>query len=380
MAAKVAAGGRVDAAEALLLYRRGADAAARPAGRRHPPAQAPVAGRHLHHRPQRQLHEHLRGALQLLRVLPRGRLDGRLRAGLRGDLPQDRRDHRRRRQPAAAAGRPQPRPAAGRGTRTCSAPIKAQYPDFKLHALSPPEVLHISRLERHADRGRHRPADRGRPRQHSRRRRRDAGGPRPQDPELLHEGVVRRVAGHHARGAPGGPAHHRHDDVRHGRDRRGADRAHDAAARPAGRDRRVHGLHHLELSARAHRARRLRADRRGLPADAGAGAHRARQLRQPAGVVGDPGRQGGAAQPGLRRQRHGQRDDRGERRPRGGRRLLHGRSGDRDQRRGRRLHRRCGATCTTRCWASRCSATRTCRACCRWPPRASTATRRCPRS
>ena len=49
-------------------------------------------------------------------------------------------------------------------------------------------------------------------------------------------------------------------------------------------------------------------------------AHRPRQLRQPAGVVGDAGRQGRAAEPGLRRQRHGQRDDRGERRARGRRR------------------------------------------------------------
>ena len=28
--------------------------------------------------------------------------------------------------------------------------VKAQYPDFKLHALSPPEVLHISRHQRHS--------------------------------------------------------------------------------------------------------------------------------------------------------------------------------------------------------------------------------------
>ena len=231
-----------------------------------------------------------------------------------------------------------------------------------------------------ADGGRDRPAGRGGPRQHSRRRRRDAGGPRPQDPELLLEGVVGRMAVDHARGAPGGPAHHGHDDVRHRRDRGRADRAHDAAARPAGRDRRLHGLHHLELPARAHRARRLRADRRGLPADAGARAHRPRQLRQPAGLVGHPGRQGGAAEPGVRRQRHGQRDDRGKRRPGCGRRLLHGRGRDRGERRGRRLRADAAQHALRAAGRAGVPRTRTCRACCRWPPRGSTATPRCPRS
>ena len=88
-----------------------ADAPARPPRRHHPRPQASGADRHLHHRPQRQLHEHLRRALQLLRVLPDRRLERRLRARLRGDLPEDRRDDRRRRQSAAAAGRPQSRPA-----------------------------------------------------------------------------------------------------------------------------------------------------------------------------------------------------------------------------------------------------------------------------
>ena len=148
----------------------------------------------------------------------------------------------------------------------------------------------------------------------------------------------------------------------------------------AGRDRRLHRVHHLELSARSHRARRHRSDRRRLPAHARARAHRARQLRQPAGVVGDAGRQGRAAEPGVRRQRHGQRDDRGERRPRRRRQLLHGRSRDRPQHRGRRLRRRSAATCTTRSSAIRSSASARCRACWSWRPRATTATPRCPRS
>ena len=53
--------------------------------------------------------------------------------------------------------------------------------------------------------------------------------------------------------------------------------------------------------------------------------------------MGDAGRQGRTAQPRLRRQRHGQRHDRGERRPRGRRQLLHGRGRDRPEHRGRRL-------------------------------------------
>ena len=67
--------------------------------------------------------------------------------------------------------------------------------------------------------------------------------------------------------------------------------------------------------------------------------HRARQLPEPAGVVGDAGGKGRPAQSRLRRQRHGQRDDRGERRPRRRRQLLHGRSRDRPQHRERRLRR-----------------------------------------
>ena len=195
--------------------------------------------------------------------------------------------------------------------------VKARYPEFKLHALSPPEVLHISRLnqipaptviERLVAAGLDSIPGGGAEILVDRVRR------------LLNcysKAIIRRVDRRHAPGAPGRASHHGDDDVRHGGDPRGAHRAHDAAARPAGRDRRLHGVHHLELSARAHRARRLRGDRRRLSPDAGAVAHRARQLRQPAGVVGDAGRQGRAVEPGLRRQRHGQRDDRRERRARG---------------------------------------------------------------
>ena len=102
-------------------------------------------------------------------------------------------------------------------------------------------------------------------------------------------------------------------------------------------------------------------------------AARARQLRQPAGVVGHAGRQGRAAEPGVRRQRHGQRDDRGERRPRGRRRVLHGRVRGRAQHRERRASSPSAATCTTTSWAIRSSASATCRACSSSPSRAPTA-------
>ena len=66
--------------------------------------------------------------------------------------------------------------------------VKARYPEFKLHALSPPEVLHISRLNQIPTRDGHRAAGRRRPRQHSRRRRRDPRRSRAQAAQLLHQG------------------------------------------------------------------------------------------------------------------------------------------------------------------------------------------------
>ena len=145
-----------------------------------------------------------------------------------------------------------------RGTRICSASVKARYPAFKLHALSPPEVLHISRLN-----------------------------------QIPVPAVIERLIAAGLDSIPGGGAEILVDRVRkllncYGkassdewlgvmreahlaglrttatmmmrdrRDRRRADRAHDAAARRAGRDRRLHRLHHVELPARAHRARRAR--------------------------------------------------------------------------------------------------------------------------
>ena len=97
--------------------------------------------------------------------------------------------------------------------------VKSRYPDFKLHALSPPEVLHISRLNQIPTRtvierlvaagldsipggGAEILVDRVR--------------------KLLNcysKASLRRVAGHHAPGAPGRAAHDGDDDVRHRGDR-----------------------------------------------------------------------------------------------------------------------------------------------------------------
>ena len=146
----------------------------------------------------------------------------------------------------------------------------------------------------------------------------------------------------------------------------------------SGRDRRVHGLHHLELSARAHGARRLRSHGRRLPPHARHRAPRPRQLRQPAGVVGDAGRQGGAVEPRLRRERHGQRHDRGERRARGGCQLLHGRSRDRQEHRGCRVRRQAPQHALRDSRRSDLPGARTCRGCWSWRRRARRATRACP--
>ena len=261
IAKKVRDGGRVDAAEALELYRHApthllGSLADGIRARKHPERY-----RHLHHRPQRQLHERVRGALQLLRVLPPGRVRRRLRARVRGDLPEDRRDDCRRRQPAAAAGRSQSRPADRlvRGSvprrQVALSGIQAA------RAVAAGSAAHREAESADAAAGDRAPRRR-RSRQHSGRRCRNPRRSRPQAAQLLQQGLVRRMARRHARRASRRPANDGDDDVRDGRDGRGAHRAHDAAARRAGRDRRLHRVHHLELPARTHGARRRTLPRR----------------------------------------------------------------------------------------------------------------------
>ena len=277
LAQKVRAGGRLTADEALELYLGAPDASARPAGRRGPPPSPPGPHRHLHHRPQRQLHERLRGAVLVLRVLPAGRRRGRLRPRLRRDLPEDRGDDRTGRRPAAAAGRPQPRPAH----RVVRGPLprgQAALPGLQAaRAVVARGAAHLAALAAAGARGHPPPGRRG-PRQHSGRRRRDSRRPCAQAAALLQQGHLRRVARRDAPRASRRSAHDGDHDVRVGGDAGGAHRAHAAAARPAGRDRRLHGVHRVELPARAHGAAGRRGDRHRLPADARDGAPGARQL------------------------------------------------------------------------------------------------------
>ena len=215
--------------------------------------------------------------------------------------------------------------------------IKARYPDFKLHALSPPEVIHLSRLS-----------------------------------QLPPRAVIDRLVAAGLDSIPGGGAEILVDRVRKHlncyskatatewidvmRD------AHEAGLRTTATmmygtverlDERIDHLLRLrelqdetggftafitwsfqpsntELGGR-------RGHRRRVPAHSRARTPGPRQLRQPAGVLGDAGRQGRTVESRLRRQRHGQRDDRGERRACGRRCLLHGRGGDRAQHRGCRI-------------------------------------------
>ena len=104
-------GERITDAEALaLLESRDLVAVGRAAnelrGRRTDPRP-----RHVHRRPQHQLHEHLRHRLRLLRLLPQPRRHARgLPAAEAGDLQEDRGDARARRHRRADAGRTPPRP------------------------------------------------------------------------------------------------------------------------------------------------------------------------------------------------------------------------------------------------------------------------------
>ena len=190
--------------------------------------------------------------------------------------------------------------------------VKSTYPAISLHALSPEEIWHIARtseltLETTIRRLMAAGMDSI-----------PGGGA-----EILDDEVRRRIAplkcstdewltvmrtAHQL-----GPAEHRHADVRHRRGAAPPGQPPAAAARPAGRDPRLHRLHLLALPVLQHPAGRLRRQRPRLPAHQRAGPPLPRQRPAPAGLLGHHGRRrgpGGAAH-GLRRLRPG--DDRGER-------------------------------------------------------------------
>src|SRR3989338_4768322 len=218
--------------------------------------------------------------------------------------------------------------------------VKARYPSFKLHALSPPEVIHLSRLSQLAvpdvidhliaagldsipGGGAEILVDRVRRLLH-------CDGKATSDEWLdvmrhAHRAGLRTTAT-----MMYGTVETDEERLEH-LPRRGA------AARAAGRDGWLYGVHHVELSAGAHRTGRRGGDGPRLLEDARHRPHRPRQFRQCAGLLGDAGRKGRPVGPRLRRQRHGQRHDRRKRRAGRRGKLLHGRSGDCPQHRGRGL-------------------------------------------
>ena len=120
---------------------------ARAARRRGALAPAPRARRHLHHRPQHQLHERLHRPVRLLRLLPRPALEGGLRPH---EGASSRRRSRRRSRSAAAQILLQGGLHPDLGIEYYEELfrwMKATYPIW-IHGLSPAEVKHIAqRLE-----------------------------------------------------------------------------------------------------------------------------------------------------------------------------------------------------------------------------------------
>ncbi len=140
------------------------------------------------------------------------------------------------------------------------------------HCFSAPEIVNIAKVSglvaaRHAG-----PTARRGTRFPARRRRGNSGrrsAPSHQPLEILGERLDRRASGlPRAR-----PAHHGDHDVRHRRNHRAAHESLRHRAPDAGRNRRVHGVHPVELPARKHVAgpvRERRSDGGRVPENAGA--------------------------------------------------------------------------------------------------------------
>ncbi len=126
--------------------------------------------------------------------------------------------------------------------------IKQRFPKIWLHCLSASEVLAIAEYSNLSLRDDDRAPSRCGPRFHSRRRRRNSRrrcAPPHRAPEMPHRGLGQRSPHR----APARHAHHGHHDVRRGRDLRPAHQPFRSGSPPAGRDRRIHRLHPLELPA-----------------------------------------------------------------------------------------------------------------------------------
>ena len=143
---RIETGGRIAPDEALFLYREAPTYWLAAHGRPRPRPQAPERHRHLHHRSQRQLHERLRRALQLLRVLPAGRrrAGATCSASTRSSARSTRRSRSAAVQLLLQGGHNPDLPL--QWYEDLFRAVKQRYPEFKLHALSPPEVIHLSRM------------------------------------------------------------------------------------------------------------------------------------------------------------------------------------------------------------------------------------------
>ncbi len=246
--------GRLDDAEALELLEHGdlleLGAAADAVRRRLHSDQR----RHLHRRPQHQLHRLLRLGLPLLRLLQD--------AGQRRGLPagRGRRSSAKIEETLALggtrhhdAGRPAPRPRRLL-VREALLRHQAALPDPPPLALAARDRAH--RRAQRPDRGRDAAPPAGRrARLAARRRRRDPRRPRARRDQSRTRSArgagstscARRTAGHEDDGD---------HDVRLARHAGRARRAPAPHPRPAGRDRRLHGLHPLDLPGRQHGPRR----------------------------------------------------------------------------------------------------------------------------
>ena len=171
--------------------------------------------------------------MQLLCVLPAGRIRRRLRARVRGTVPENRRDDCRRRRSAPVTGRTQSGSAADvvrRPVPRHQGPVSGLQASRAVTARSDSPFPSLA-----AARGRHhRSAESRRPRQHSRRRCRDPRRPGAPAAALLRQGDVRRVARRDAAGTSRRAPDHGDHDVRHRGDRRRTTRASAAAACAAG--------------------------------------------------------------------------------------------------------------------------------------------------
>ncbi len=179
----------------------GADLLAWAHGGRRAPAQASGRPGHLHHRSQRQLHERLRRALQLLRVLSRGRRT--TTATCSASTRSSGRSRRRARWAASSCCcRADTIRSAARVVRGSVPRGQAEVPGLQAaRAVAAGGDSPLADVEAAGARGDRSP-DRRRARQHSRRRRRDPRRSRPQAAQLLQQGERRRVARRDAACAP----------------------------------------------------------------------------------------------------------------------------------------------------------------------------------